>query len=80
MPEISGIDVLKVIRKFEIMHNRINNSLYGVGANYSKIIMQTASEDINDFLVSFREGRCNGYINKPYSKDEVLEKISSCHG
>ena len=82
MPGINGIDTLKQIRRLEIAiqddrdvnlfntHNVEDSSF-----KLSRIIMQTSSEEPQDMLSSFMEGKCNGFINKPYSKEEILQKI-----
>ncbi len=73
MPELDGIETLKRLRKIELSGRSLQ--LFGKQDGLTRIIMQTCSEDPQDFLASYMEGRCNGYINKPYSRDEILEKV-----
>ena len=73
MPDINGIDVLKRLRQIELENQDV--SLSGSGGQFSRIIMQTSSEDPKDFISAFREGKCNGYITKPYSKKEIIDKV-----
>ena len=79
MPELNGIEVLKILRTFELLHCPKEIDLFArhtsQTSSFCRIIMQTSSEDINDFLSAYKEGKCNGFINKPYSKDEILEKV-----
>ncbi|MBF0162023.1 MAG: response regulator [Magnetococcales bacterium] len=73
MPGMDGIEVLKVLRESE-RHWKKHNLLFGE-SKFSRIIMQTASDSPQDFLGAYLEGRCNGYINKPFHKKELLAKI-----
>ena len=74
MPEISGVEVLKRMREFEALHHH-DIQLYVNGGTWSRIIMQTASENLHDFFSSYLQGKCHGYITKPYSKEEILQKV-----
>ena len=73
MPGMDGIETLKEMRKIETSGKDVQ--LFGKRSVKTRIIMQTASTDPADFMTSFIEGRCNGYITKPYSKNEILEKV-----
>lgn len=75
MPGINGIETLKKIRKIELSNQGVQLFHSRAGVGLSRIIMQTSSEDPKDFLSSYLEGKCNGFINKPYSKDEIIEKV-----
>ena len=75
MPGINGIETLKKIRKIELSNHGVQLFHSRAGVGLSRIIMQTSSEDPKDFLSSYLEGKCNGFINKPYSKDEIIEKV-----
>lgn len=71
MPYMDGITALKKIRLIE-------KKLYGVSldsSRYSCIIMQTNMDDIVTFKKAFKEGRCNGFIKKPVTLQDLLEKL-----
>ncbi|MBF0161478.1 MAG: response regulator [Magnetococcales bacterium] len=72
MPGMDGIETLKRMRKAELSKQV---RLFGKTTVKTRIIMQTASTDPTDFMSSFIEGRCNGYVTKPYSRQEILEKV-----
>lgn len=78
MPDMSGIDVLKALRSMEV-ELRKKDLLFGSVAfenrKYTRIIMQTASDNPQDLFDSYLKGKCNGYINKPFHKTELLEKV-----
>ena len=63
MPEMSGLDVLKVIRK--------NSDLNNTG-----IILLTASGNVDELLRSFSVG-ADDFIQKPYHHIEMLARIQS---
>lgn len=73
MPDLDGIETLKRIRKIELSNQEVQ--LFEKKKKLTRIIMQTSSEDPKDFIASYMDGRCNGFINKPYSKDDIIEKI-----
>lgn len=73
MPGMSGIDVLKELRLREVEFKK-QNLLYG-NAQYARIIMQTASENPQDLFDAYLKGKCNGYINKPFNKKELMDKV-----
>ena len=65
LPDANGCDVLKTIRQEEEIR----------GLNYDdgvKIIMQTG---LKGSLMEAFNGGCDDYIVKPYSFEELLEKI-----
>ncbi|MCM8541395.1 MAG: response regulator [Lentisphaeraceae bacterium] len=63
MPEMNGLDVLKVIRK--------NSDLNNTG-----IILLTASGNVDELLRSFSVG-ADDFIQKPYHHIEMLARIQS---
>jgi len=65
LPDISGIDVLQIIRQEE----QIRGLKYKNGV---KIIIQTGLK--NSWMQSFNRG-CDDFIVKPYSFDDFLKKI-----
>jgi DNA-binding response OmpR family regulator len=67
LPDANGCDVLKTIRQEEEIR----------GLNYDdgvKIIMQTGSKGA--WMEAFNRG-CDDYIVKPYSFEELIEKINA---
>ena len=69
MPEVSGIDVLRMIRRLE--QERGITREKGV-----KVIMTTAMNDADVIMESF-DARCDGYIVKPIRKETLFEEIES---
>lgn len=63
MPELSGLDVLKAIRKNEALNN-------------TGIILLTASGNVDELLRSFSVG-ADDFIQKPYHHIEMLARIQS---
>ena len=63
MPELSGLDVLKAIRKNEDLNN-------------TGIILLTASGNVDELLRSFSVG-ADDFIQKPYHHIEMLARIQS---
>ena len=61
MPEMNGIETLIAIREKEKEHN----------LPQAKIIVCTALDDISHVIKAFQNG-CDGYIQKPLDKREVL--------
>lgn len=80
MPGIDGIETLKRMRRLELQYRSAEISLYQEEGEFARIIMQTSSEDPLDFLSSYKDGRCNGYINKPYSQADILNKVLGRRG
>lgn len=66
MPEINGIDVLKMIRKIE--GKKENRK--------TKIIMITALGDLSNINKAFRAG-CDGYITKPVDENRLMLKLQN---
>ncbi len=73
MPGMNGIEVLKELRLMELRRNKEN--LLFEEKKYARIIMQTASENPQHLFDAYLKGKCNGYINKPFNKKELIEKI-----
>jgi len=70
LPDFNGSEVLKKIREFEIEN--------GITAKEErvKIIMMTSKNDGPSIMASY-SGGCDGYITKPYSKEDVLMALTS---
>ena len=73
MPDLDGIETLKRIRKIELADREVQ--LFGKREGLTRIIMQTSSDNPQDFMDSYLKGRCNGFIQKLYSKEEIVEKV-----
>ncbi|MBF0460170.1 MAG: response regulator [Magnetococcales bacterium] len=73
MPGMSGIDVLKELRLRELDWRKQN--LLFEDRKFARIIMQTASDNPQDLFDAYLKGKCNGYINKPFHKKDLLDKI-----
>lgn len=73
MPGMNGIEVLKELRLREFEWRKQN--LLFEDRRHARIIMQTASENPQDLFDSYLKGKCNGYINKPFNKKDLLEKV-----
>jgi two-component system chemotaxis response regulator CheY len=69
MPAVSGIDVLRTVRKME--QQRGISPDKGV-----KVIMTTAVNDADIIMESF-DARCDGYIVKPIRKETLFEEIEN---
>ncbi len=67
MPGKDGMAVLEEIRTYENQHGI--NGLDGV-----KIIITSGLDDSKSILDAFKSG-CEGYIVKPYHKEEILVKM-----
>ena len=67
LPDIDGHETLKRIRDIE--------EQYGVERNSSaKVLMVTASDDINNLLQSFKE-TCDAYLVKPVTEENVKKSL-----
>ncbi|MEO5362131.1 MAG: response regulator [Magnetococcus sp. DMHC-8] len=73
MPGMNGIEVLKELRLRELDWRK-QNLLYD-DRKFARIIMQTASDKPQDLFDAYLKGKCNGYINKPFDKKELLDKV-----
>lgn len=67
LPDMSGIEVLKNIRRIEKEKAIAKDKL-------SRIMMVTSHADQNMVLGSVEAG-CNNYIVKPFSREKVVEKL-----
>lgn len=67
MPEMGGIEALKIIREIEEQHG-IN------GLEKVKVIMTTASDQPGHIFSAFRSG-CEAYIVKPVRKSKLFEEM-----
>ncbi|MBF0463153.1 MAG: response regulator [Magnetococcales bacterium] len=75
MPHMDGQEALLRIRQME-------KQAYGASLDirpYAFIVMQTSMEDPIQLVQAFKKGHCNGYIQKPVQKAELLEKLRK-HG
>ncbi len=70
LPDFNGSEVLKKIRAFE-QENSITTKEKQV-----KVIMMTSKNDGPSIMASYAEG-CDGYITKPYSKEDVMQSLAS---
>jgi len=68
LPQLSGIEVLKRIRKFE-NQNKIEKS------DKVKIVMVTTLNDQKMVLEAARSG-CDSYLKKPLIKQKLVEEIT----
>jgi two-component system, chemotaxis family, chemotaxis protein CheY len=69
MPEVSGIDVLKTVRRIE--------EKSGIPPEKGvKVIMTTAMNDADVIVESFN-ARCDGYVVKPIRKEMLFEEIEN---
>jgi two-component system, chemotaxis family, chemotaxis protein CheY len=69
MPEVTGIDVLKTVRRIE--------EKCGIPPEKGvKVIMTTAMSDADVILESFN-ARCDGYVVKPIRKEMLFEEIEN---
>ena len=67
MPEMNGLQALRVIRQIEKQHNRI-------GSDGVKVIMTTAFS-VKDNVITACELGCKSYIVKPVSRDKLFAEI-----
>ncbi|MEI7812665.1 MAG: response regulator [Ignavibacteria bacterium] len=68
MPEMDGLDALKIIRKKE-KEKQIPPQ------KEAKIIMTTALDTPRDVMEAFYEGGCSSYIVKPIERKKLLDII-----
>lgn len=61
LPNINGIEILKILRK-----NNIN----------TKVIMLTAKSELDDKLVGFENG-ANDYVTKPFHIEELIARVNA---
>jgi two-component system chemotaxis response regulator CheY len=66
MPDISGVEVLKAVRKMEGDRGLADDEK-------SKILMVTSHSDIE--TVKACVGKCDGYIIKPFNREVMTDKI-----
>lgn len=67
MPDISGIEVLTMIRSIE-KEKALDNS------QRVKVMMVTTHSD-KDIVVNSMKAGCNNYIVKPFDRKRVVEKL-----
>lgn len=67
MPDLSGQEVLKRIRAYEVDHK----IMFSDGV---KVIMTTALEDSRNVMDAFKN-QCEGYLVKPIDYDKLIELI-----
>lgn len=67
MPEMDGVEALKIIRAHEE-----EKGIFG--AKRVKVIMITGKDDPKSVLTSFREG-CEGYVVKPVEKLNIEKQM-----
>lgn len=69
LPRMDGQVMLQELRKIEKMH--------GIkGLNGVKVLMTTALGDAGNVIQAFRS-QCEGYLTKPFTKDQLLREIES---
>lgn len=67
MPEMDGVEALKIIRAYEEERGIF-------GQKRVKVIMITGKDDSKSVLTSFREG-CEGYVVKPVEREGLEKQI-----
>jgi len=70
MPGLSGAETAEQIRKYE-EENGLSSLEKAV-----KILMVTAMSDGKTIMSSFKGG-CEGYLTKPFNKDEIEKSLES---
>ncbi|MEO5378678.1 MAG: response regulator [Magnetococcus sp. DMHC-6] len=74
MPQMDGQEALVAIRKLEReKYGRDNDAPRAV------IIMATTMDDPHYVMDTFLRGNCDAYINKPVTKELVMEKLRMAH-
>lgn len=68
MPEISGHEVLKELRKLE---GRLGIKKEQV----TKVVMVTALDDAQNVMEAVSVGRCQAYLTKPVSRSRIEEQL-----
>ena len=68
MPDLSGVEALSTIRKFEAKENMTSDEA-------SKIIMVTSHSDKEDVIACLKAG-CNEYIVKPFNQETVCQRLT----
>ncbi len=71
MPNLDGQEALLQIRKLE---KRALGPTLDI-KEYACIIMQTSLDDPESLITAFKKGHCNGFINKPVDREELLAKM-----
>ncbi|MBF0162601.1 MAG: response regulator [Magnetococcales bacterium] len=75
MPHMDGQEALLQMRQME---KRVYGPTLDI-KEYACIIMQTSVDDPRALITAFKKGHCNGFINKPVDKEELLDKMKR-HG
>lgn len=73
MPNMDGQEALLNIRRLE--KKKYGPSLTVGGGEYAFIIMQTSLDHPAHLIDAYKVGRCNGFINKPVEREELLKKL-----
>lgn len=70
MPGLSGAETAEQIRKYEEDHGitSLNTAV--------KILMVTAMSDGKSIMSSFKGG-CEGYLTKPFNKEEIKKSLAT---
>ncbi len=73
MPIMDGQEALKQIRYAE---KKIKGrTLHQEKRNYTVIYMVTSLDDPMQMIQSYITGKCNGYITKPVSMDDLINRL-----
>ncbi|MEO5363678.1 MAG: response regulator [Magnetococcus sp. DMHC-8] len=75
MPFMDGLEALVQIR---LMEKKVHAPSLDI-KEFACIVMQTNRDDPVSFMNAFKKGHCNGFITKPVSQEELLEKMKK-HG
>jgi len=69
MPQLSGHEVLRKMRKIE-------DSLGIKGDDATKVVMVTALDDAQNVMEAVSVGRCQAYLTKPVSRSRIEEQLT----
>jgi len=68
MPDMSGHEVLREIRRMEL-----DQGIHGPDA--AKVLMITALDDAKNIMEAMVSGRCGAYLTKPVSRARLEEQL-----